>query len=253
MIGGEINDATPGSADAAEPTDGREESLPILVTKGASQEAEEGTNARHFSELEKRVRALEESGKGFWKRFGMVLGILGGLIVIPKSVYDVWVLFHPSPKVEFVWRDVVQLSYDPQARNVNLIYRVSIDNTRGTAEDRITSASVRLQVAQPEPFFLGANYINFDVDQHRTSVPLTIGKGEYRDMWVYVTLTPEFSAYALANPGPRETDVNFTLQSKGYQRPVSKRFCLHEMDSAALKRVVDGQPWTPDKTSCGEG
>jgi hypothetical protein len=199
------------------------------------------------------VQDLEKGERSYWKRLALILGVLGGLIAIPKGIQEAWTTLRPSPDIRLIWADDVTLSYDPQTKNLNLIYGLSISNT-GTAEDHITSASIELNMSQPTPFYVGSSFIHFEPpNQQKLTIPVTIGKGETKDVRVYVVVNPGMTNYALENPGARETNLSFTLQSRGVYNPVSRRFCLHEIDSEALKTIVSGQPWHPTNTSCQKG
>jgi hypothetical protein len=203
------------------------------------------------TDLEKRIQALEKSDKSAWKKAGLILGIVAGLIAIPKGIYEAWILLFPSPKIELTWIDDVDLKYEGQ--KIDLVYNLSISNAKGTAEDRITSASITLQAPQSEPYTVGTPYIYFQSNQQKMKIPLTIGKGESKDVELHVSFIPAFAKYALAKPGTRETEVSFSLQSRPRDKPISKKFCLLEMDSEDLKAVMEGQPWHPSITSCKKG
>ena len=180
----------------------------------------------------------------------MILGILAGLVAIPKASYDLWTqTIHPRPDVKLSWRNDGALAYDPSEKHITLVYNLSISNANGTAEDRINSGSVKLL---PGGYVIGTPFIKFGVGQQKVGIPVTIGKGEYKDVSVSVIVNPDLVKLFLANPGPKETDVVFTLESsKGFDHPLLKKFCLGELDSDDLQRVISGeQPWLPQNASC---
>lgn len=222
------------------------------TTPAESNESGVGTA---LADLTKRVQALEKGDKGFWKRVVVLVGVLGGLIALPRGIKDLQALLFPRPKIEFSWQPTVNLAYDNKNNTLKLIYRLAISNSEGTAEDRIQSASVDFKVAGQETLPIGAPNYGFQVNQQDVGSSLTLGRGEYKDNVVfYITLRKAFSDYALKNPGDRETDVYFTLQSKfrpneAYPRDVT-RFCLHKMDSDAFETVRNGGMWSVATTSC---
>lgn len=211
-----------------------------------------GSDDAKFSDWDKRIQALEKSDKSVWRKAGTILGILAGLIAIPKALYEAWIILFPAPRVEMMWIDDVDLRYDSQTQRVEIVYSLSISNAKGTAEDRITSASITLEAPQAEPYTVGTPYIYFQASQQKLKIPLTIGKGESKDLELHVSFIPEFAKYALDKPGARATKVSFSLQSRSRDKPVSRKFCLLNMDSEDLKAVMAGQPWHPSITSCKE-
>ena len=215
----------------------------------ADSHAKERVAERDWDDLARKVTALEEAEKGFWRRAGMVLGILAGLVAIPKASYDLWTFIHPRPNVKLSWRNDGALAYDPSEKHLTLVYNLSISNADGTAEDRINSGSVKLL---PGGYVIGTPFIKFGVGQQKVGIPVTIGKGEYKDVSVSVIVHPDLAKLFLADPGPKETDVAFTLESsKGFDHPLVKTFCLGELDSDDLQRVISGeQPWLPQNASC---
>jgi hypothetical protein len=216
----------------------------------ADSHSKEQVAERDWGDLARRVTALEGSEKGFWRRAGMVLGILAGLVAIPKASYDLWTqTIHPRPSVKLSWRNDGALAYDPSEKHLTLVYNLSISNADGTAEDRINSGSVKLL---PGGYVIGAPFIKFGVGQQKVAIPVTIGKGESKDVSVSVIVLPDLAKLFLADPGPKETDVAFTLESsKGFDHPLLKKFCLGELDSDDLQRVISGeQPWLPQNASC---
>ena len=218
-----------------------------------SQQAEDAAHGGGPNDFEKRLQVLEKSDKSLWKRLGMILGILGGLIAIPKGVHDAWESYFPAPSVQLSWRDDVTYTYDPAKNSVYIIYYLSISNAKGTAEDRIKSASISLQAREQSLGVVGTPDIHFKTaDQPSMSfLPVTILKGESKDVALYASLTPRLANATL--PGTRETEVSFSMESKGIKSPLLKKFCLPEMDSTAWQDVLSGQPWHPLNAACRRG
>jgi len=222
---------------------------PVLPPQPSSQPPQDGAPGGGSTDLEKRLQALEKSDKSLWKRLGMILGILGGLIAIPKGVHDAWESFFPTPSVQLSWRDDVMYTYDPAKNSVYIVYYLSISNAKGTAEDRIKSASVSLQAREQFLGIVGTPDIHFKTaSQSGMILPVTILKGDSKDVQLYASLTPKLANAAL--PGTRETEVSFSLESKGIKSPLLKKFCLPEMDSTAWQDMLSGQPWHPLNAAC---
>jgi hypothetical protein len=221
-----------------------------ISPQSRSQPAQGAASGGGSNDFEKRLQALEKSDKSRWKQWGIILGVLGGLIAIPKGIHDAWESLFPAPSVQLSWRDDVAYTYDPAKNSVYIIYYLSISNAKGTAEDRIKSVSISLQARQQFLGIIGTPDIQFKTgNQSGTSfLPVTILKGESKDVQLYASLTPKFANAAL--PGTRETEVSFSLESKGIKKPLQKKFCLPEMDSTAWKDMLNGQPWHPRNTAC---
>ncbi len=214
------------------------------------------TQGENWNELDKRIAALEKSEKSFWKRIGMVLGIIGGLIAIiggliamPKGLHEARTYFNPTPNVHLVWKREVKLTYDHPSDNFNLVYFPTVSNENGTAEDRVMSVTVEIEGPQSTLYPIAWPAVTLVEDNAQRNPIRTIGKGDSKDAQVNVSLKSSFLAYLLANPGPRETYVNFNLQSKAL-KPVVERFCLLDLDSDSLEGAKKGEPFAVSNTSC---
>jgi len=181
------------------------------------------TQGDNGNELERRITALEKGEKSLWKRTGMILGVIGGLVAIATGLHGLWVALYPTPRVVVAWQRQVQLTYDKQSDSFNLVYLPSISNDMGTAEDRVMSVSVEIQGPQSVPYPVGFPNVTL-VEDNPQRIPIrTIGKGVSKDAQLNVSLKQSFLVYLLADPGLRETDVNFSLESKGLKPVVEKK------------------------------
>jgi hypothetical protein len=206
-----------------------------------------------ITDLTKRVAALENSDKGFWKKLIVLVGVAGGILALPGQVMDIAARLHPRPDLHFSWQVPVKLANDPETGGFQFLYRVRISN-EGTAVDGVKSATVVYTVVGQGSFPIGN--CKFRVNQQELGYEITIGKNEYKEAEFYATVPKEFANAYLTQPGERETDVNFTLQSKyppqGVSDVVTQRFCLHAMDAEALETVRMGGGWFANNTSCEE-
>jgi hypothetical protein len=69
-----------------------------------------------------------------WKNVGIIIGLVGGLISIPKSAIEGWRTIFGKPELE-VWRSApVSLTYDPKHGSLQCSFGVLLHNTGNRAE-----------------------------------------------------------------------------------------------------------------------
>jgi len=225
----------------SKPCDG---ATPTTSTQDSSSAKSFGAK---IADLDRRTQVLEKDAKGLVKRIGIILGILGGLIAVPKGAHDFWLIVMASPKTSMAWGDAITISYDPQTKDLFIISNLTLSN-EGSANDRVKSVSVELNVQQPQPIFISEVDIQFvDPHQEATRTPFSLGPNQSKDLTVTVDVTAPLSPMALANPGPRVMDFSLILQGGGL---LSQKFCIPPLDGDVLRDILSAKPKRVTTTSC---
>lgn len=209
-----------------------------------------------IASLARRVEILEKDAGSWFKRLGIIVGIVGGLVAVPKGVYDLWSAFAtPSPKTAAQWGESVTIAQDPQKYLV-LSSEVTLSN-QGLGQDGVAKDSFKLtlpnlkppenliSVDQPEIKFVelsdNKSRTPEQVDQEGIPVPIYLGATQRKRFLVRAEIARALAERALKQSGVWKVEFSLTLQSGG--PPLSRQFCW-TLDNARLTDISNGNPNT---------
>ena len=187
------------------------------------------------STLEGEVQKLRNEGKSWAKRVGVILGVLGGLIAVPKGINDAWNVIHASPKTSISWGQPIRLSFDPGTSILTFTFNLTATND-GSLSDHVDSASVELKLPQAQSIFLSEG----DVQMSGATIPFALAPNQPKDIVVSVQVSRALSAMALREPGSRVLD--FSLVLGGRRQTLSQKYCIPPFDADDLQSILNAHP-----------
>jgi hypothetical protein len=140
-----------------------------------------------LTDVLQRLRRLEADANGFWawiKKWGGFVGLIAGLIGIPKGIFDGAAAAWPHPKTSILLRYPLQVSFAPDTQEFAIAFDFSIRN-EGTKDDRalISSSSAEL-TPPPETYpplrFRPEEIAITEVDTQKPFQYVDINKGSSR-------------------------------------------------------------------------
>lgn len=192
--------------------------------------------ANRVLQLEVDVRKLQ----GSWlSRFVVVVGIVGGLLAIPKTAYDGLMTLTASPKTDMRWGDAVGMHYDQASQDLVFTFDLTATN-EGLKTDHVSSPSVELGVQQPAPIYLGQDDIRLAAGGAAVPVPFSLSPGQSKDVQVTVTVQKPLSPQALEKPGRRTLEISLFVAGK--KGPISHRYFIPPLDNDDLMALLRAEP-----------
>jgi hypothetical protein len=171
--------------------------------------------ANRVRDIDNRVSRLESDTRGFWgwtKKWGSFVGLLAGLLGIPKASIDMWSSLSVHPKASIVAAYPLTITYDLQSHRLSITFPFTIQNA-GTADEVIKSSWARLVPPKgPQLDFESAGVAITDKGVP-IAIPFTINKASSRDLGCMLSVEVK------PNEVPRETgkwtlSVEFTGTEK---------------------------------------
>ena len=190
---------------------------------------------RQLNSLQEEVRKDKEGVGGWIKKWGGIVGLIAGIVALPKAGIDIYTALVSLPRTTFDHSKPFSLGYDPVAEAMTASYDVALLND-GTADDLVNEISGTLEPPAPISeriayFDMGA----FELSENGVRVipPFGISKAAPRHLTCIV------KAHVDKGTMPKQSGwwkFIMTLGTKKEKRPlkVEYRFYMDESDVAYL-------------------
>jgi hypothetical protein len=194
------------------------------------------------------IEDLKKSDRSWFKKAGILIGVLGGAIAIPKIVTDtVNAIYHP-PKVTIEWSRPLDLRYDQHDRVFRLEFPV-VANNEGKSTDFIETLSANLN-SDTGQINIPVSDGDIEVRENEKSIPqpIPIEPGKTKLLMIGLSLGPPLSEQALSFEGRRTINVTLKMRSK---KEITNHYCF-DFDKEQGQEVMAAQEKHVRTPSCGE-
>jgi hypothetical protein len=234
------------SGDTSRPNRNNDPSL----TKGAQDINE---LERKVDELEKKLASVgidldqvKKSEGSLFKKIAVILGVVGGLIAIPKGVIDSVSAIRQRPRTTMDWGAPLTIHYDAKARLLRLGFPLALNN-QGNADDTLERLTADIRtVPDKSRFSVAISDFELTLGQTESTVlPFPITPHQPKQLHVNLVLPSPFSEQALSFEGQRAVTVTFATANA---QTITHTYCfdLDKDQSAEVLVSRDKNIRTPD-------
>jgi hypothetical protein len=136
------------------------------------------------SDLKVKWNENNAGAMGWVKKWGAVVGLLAGVVSIPKASYELYQSMVSVPHTTAMRGIPLTLAYDPVRQAIDFSFHLSIHND-GTADDTISEMWATFRPpADSQSFDVSFDSSKFQLTDKtdRISLPFTVQKGGSRDL-----------------------------------------------------------------------
>jgi len=203
-----------------------------------------GLNAR-LERAQKEIQDLQTSDRSWVKKAGLVIGVLAGLVAIPKSVKENVQAWYDPPRTSIEWGKPLDFHYDVLDRVLRLDFPILASN-EGTTNDSIQEISATLLSDRDRSAKVLVGDSDVQVKEQGKSIvqPISIESRSPRSLIVSLSVNSPFSEQALGFEGRRIVDVVFKTRSG---KSITQKYCF-DFDKEQGREVLDAKEmhlWTP--------
>lgn len=204
-----------------------------------------GNLSARLDRAQQEIERLQTSDRSWVKKTGLIIGVLAGIVAIPKTVTEtVKAMYHPA-RTSVEWGKPLDMRYDMHDHVLQLNFPV-LANNEGESSDSIEEISAKMwPELDPKNFVLLANS-DVQIWEQGKSVPqpIPIQFQAPRSLVVNLSVNPPFSEQALGFQGRRRMEVIFKTHSK---TRITQEYCF-DFDKEQGQEVLTAREmhlWTP--------
>jgi hypothetical protein len=202
------------------------------------------TRQADIADLSREVESLkakwerESEGFGAWiKKWGAIVGLLAGLIALPKGAYDLYSAMVNKPSTTVMRGLPITMSYDAANEKIFFWFNISIHNA-GTADDTVSQIWATFRSPESSQFpAVSFDSSKFEIKEKgvKISLPFTIAKSTSRDLACAIESRLESKSIPDAQ-GNWVLEV--AVEGQGQSSPITLKYGLFliESDIAELKK-----------------
>jgi hypothetical protein len=127
----------------------------------------------------------ENEGFGAWiKKWGAIVGLMAGLIALPKGAYDLYGVMVNRPSTSAMRGLPITMSYDTTREKIRFSFNISVHNA-GTADDTISQVWAKFrspESSEMPPVAFDSSKFEIKEKGDKISLPFTIAKSTSRDL-----------------------------------------------------------------------
>jgi len=201
-------------------------------------------NAR-LERAQKEIQDLQISDRSWVKKAGLVIGVLAGLVAIPKTVKENVQAWYDPPRTSIEWGKPLDLRYDVHDHVLRLEFPI-LANNEGTTNDSIQEISATLLSDRDHSARVLVGDSDIQVLNQGKSIlqPIPIQSHLPLSLMVSLSVNSPFSEQALGFEGRRIVEVVFKTHSG---KSITQKYCF-DFDKDQGQEVLGAKEmhlWTP--------
>jgi hypothetical protein len=194
---------------------------------------------------QKDIQDLQTSDRSWVKKAGLVIGVMAGLVAIPKTVKENVEAWYDPPRTSIEWGKPLDLTYDVHDHVLRLAFPV-LANNEGSTNDSIQEISATLVSDKDRSSSFPVGDSDVQVSDQGKSIlqPIPIQSRVPRSLMVSLSVNSPFSEQALGFEGKRIVEVVFKTHSG---KSISQKYCF-DFDKDQGQEVLEARAmhlWTP--------
>ena len=205
-----------------------------------------GNLKARLERAEKEIQELQTSDRSWVKKAGLVVGVLAGLVAIPKTVKENLQAWYDPPRTSIEWGKPLDVGYDVHNRVLRLDFPILANNDSAT-NDSIKEISATL-FSDSDPtvkVFVGDSDVQVSDNQGKSILqPIPIQSRSPSSLMITLSMNSPFSEQALGLSGRRTVEVIFKTHSG---KAISQKYCF-DFDKDQGDEVLGAKEmhlWTP--------
>jgi hypothetical protein len=201
-------------------------------------------NAR-VERAQTEIQDLQTSDRSWVKKAGLVIGVLAGLVTIPKTVKENVQAWYDPPRTSIEWGKPLDLRYDVHDRVLRLDFPVLANNESDTNDSiQEISATLVSDRDRNSRVLVGDSDVQVSDQGKSISQPIPIQSRVPHSLVISLSVNSPFSEQALGFDGRRIVEVVFKTHGG---KSITQKYCF-DFDKEQGQEVLDAKEmhlWTP--------
>jgi hypothetical protein len=185
---------------------------------------------------QKDIQDLQTSDRSWVKKAGLVIGVLAGLVAIPKTVKENVEAWYDPPRTTIEWGKPLDLQYDEHDRTLQMGFPI-LANNDGSTNDVIQEISATLVSDHGQVPAAHVGDVQASDEGKSVLQPIPVISRVPRSLMINLRLSPPFSEQALGFEGMRTVEVVFKTHSG---KLITQKYCF-DIDKVQGQEVLQGR------------